>query len=134
MDFRLNDQQQMYVDTVRRFVRAEILPQVMDLERKHAFPMKIIRKAWEMGILNLSIPGAIKDYEIDALSSALIIMELSYGDSGIATSAMCNDLANVIIARHGTAGSRMVSPPLCRRPAAGLFCLTEPGAAPTTAP
>ena len=80
MDFQLNDQQQMYVDTVRRFVRAEILPRVMDLERKHAFPIGIIRKAWETGILNLSIPGAIKDYEIDAVSSALIIMELSYGD------------------------------------------------------
>jgi len=61
MDFHLNDQQQMYVDTVRRFVRTEILPQVMDMERKHVFPMQIIRKAWETGILNLSIPDAIKE-------------------------------------------------------------------------
>ncbi len=129
MDFHLNDQQQMHVDTVRRFVRAEILPRVMDLERKHAFPIGIIRKAWETGILNLSIPGAIKDYEIDAVSSALIIMELSYGDSGIATSAMCNDLANVIIARHGSAAQQeRFLRPFVERPLLASFCLTEPGA------
>ena len=129
MDFNLSDHQQMYVDTVRKFVRAEILPQVMDMERRHIFPVRIIRKAWETGILNLSIPVRIKDYEIDALSSALIIEELSYGDSGIATSAMCNDLANVIIARHGSDDQQdLFLRPFVEKPLLSSFCLTEPGA------
>ena len=102
MDFSLTDQQQMYVETARRFVRNEITPRVMSLERDHAFPIDIIRKIWEMGMMNLCIPASVKGYEIDLVSMALIIEELSYGDTGISTSAMCNDLANSVIAQYGT--------------------------------
>ncbi|MCX5828699.1 MAG: acyl-CoA dehydrogenase family protein [Deltaproteobacteria bacterium] len=129
MDFNLSDHQCMYVETVRRFVKTEILPQILELDGKHAFPFEIIRKAWETGILNLSIPADIKGYEMDAVSSALIIEELSYGDSGIATSAMCNDLANAVIAQHG-AGPQQEAflRTFVDNPLLASFCLTEPGA------
>ncbi len=129
MDFCLSDTQQMYVDTVQRFVKTDILPQIMDLERKHAFPGTLIHKAWEMGILNLCIPESIKGYGIDVISSALIIKELSYGDTGIATSAMCNDLANAVIAMHGTGRQQtLFLKPFVDAPKMASFCLTEPGA------
>ena len=76
MDFNLTDSQQSYLDTVKRFVKNEIMPNVMSWEREHYFPMDIIRKAWELGILNLSIPASVKGFEIDVISTALIIMEL----------------------------------------------------------
>ncbi|MBW2545587.1 MAG: acyl-CoA dehydrogenase family protein [Deltaproteobacteria bacterium] len=38
MDFNLTDDQQMYMETVRKFVRNEITPKVMEMEREHAFP------------------------------------------------------------------------------------------------
>ncbi|HOU77465.1 MAG TPA: acyl-CoA dehydrogenase family protein [Syntrophales bacterium] len=129
MDFNLSDQQRAYVETVRRFVRGEILPHILAMDRRHDFPYGIIRQAWELGILNLSIPAAVKGYELDAVSSALIIEELSYGDSGIATSAMCNDLANAVIARHGTAAQQeALLRPFVEKPLLASFCLTEPGA------
>jgi len=129
MDFNLSEQQRSYVETVRRFVKAEILPRVLEMDRRHEFPFAVIRRAWEIGILNLSIPGAVKGYEIDAISSALIIAEMSYGDSGIATSAMCNDLANAVIARHGTAAQQeALLRPFVEAPLLASFCLTEPGA------
>jgi len=74
----------------------------LELEKSHIFPWDIINRAWETGILNLCIPESVQGYEIDAITSALIIKELSYGDTGISTSAMCNDLANVVISLHGT--------------------------------
>jgi acyl-CoA dehydrogenase len=62
-------------------------------------------------------------------SSALIIKELSYGDSGIATSAMCNDLANAVIAMHGTGRQQtLFLKPFVDAPKMASFCLTEPGA------
>ncbi len=125
----MSDHQRMYVETVRRFVKTEILPRILELEGKHAFPGEIIRKAWETGILNLSIPGAIKGYEMDAVSAALIIEELAYGDSGIATSAMCNDLANSVIAQHGSGPQQEAFlRPFVDNPLLASFCLTEPGA------
>ena len=129
MDFSLTESQQMYVDLVSRFVRKEIIPHVMDMERDHVFPWEIINKAWEMGILNLSIPESVKGYEVDIISTALIVRELSYGDTGIATSAMCNDLANAVIAQHGTEEQKEVFlKPFVERPLLASFCLTEAGA------
>jgi acyl-CoA dehydrogenase len=129
MDFTLTDSQQMYVDTVSRFVKNQIIPHVMELERKHTFPWDIVQKAWELGILNLSVPESIKGYEIDPVSTALIIKELSYGDTGISTSAMCNDLANTVIAQHGTDEQKAAFlGPFVEKPLLASFCLTEPGA------
>ncbi|MEI6315687.1 MAG: acyl-CoA dehydrogenase family protein, partial [Syntrophus sp. (in: bacteria)] len=60
---------------------------------------------------------------------ALIIEELSYGDSGIATSAMCNDLANAVIAQHGSAPQQEAFlRSFVDNPILASFCLTEPGA------
>ena len=129
MDFNFTDDQQMYMETVRKFVRNEITPKVMEMEREHAFPFDIIKKAWEVGLLNLSVPESVKGYEIDIVSSALIVKELSYGDTGISTSAMCNDLANVVIAQHGTEEQKdAFLRPFVEAPIISSFCLTEPGA------
>ncbi len=127
MDFNLNDDQKQYLDSVRRFVGREIIPCCMALEKTHAFPFEIIRKAWDLGIMNLSIPQAVKGFSLDLVSTALIIRELSYGDSGIATSAMCNDLANVVIGMHGTETQQQEFLALfTAEPLLASFCLTEP--------
>ncbi|OPY86111.1 MAG: Acyl-CoA dehydrogenase, short-chain specific [Smithella sp. PtaU1.Bin162] len=129
MDFRLNENQSLYVDTVRKLVKNEITPHILEMEKAHAFPWGIIGKAWEMGVLNLCIPESIKGFEIDVISSAIIIEELSFGDTGISTSAMCNDLANVVISQHGTKEQQeKFLRPFAERPLLASFCLTEPGA------
>jgi acyl-CoA dehydrogenase len=129
MDLSLNESQLTYLDTVRKFVKNEITPHILELEKGHIFPWDIINKAWETGILNLSIPESVQGYEIDAITSALIIKELSYGDTGISTSAMCNDLANVVIGLHGTDEQKeLFLKPFVKKPILASFCLTEPNA------
>jgi len=114
---------------VRKFVKNEITPHILDLEKGHIFPWDIINKAWETGLLNLCIPESVKGYEIDAVTSALIIKELSYGDTGISTSAMCNDLANVVISQNGTDEQKeLFLRPFVEKPVLASFCLTEPNA------
>jgi acyl-CoA dehydrogenase len=129
MDLSLNENQLTYLDTVRKFVKNEITPHILDLEKGHVFPWGIINKAWETGLLNLCIPESVKGYEIDAVTSALIIKELSYGDTGISTSAMCNDLANVVISQNGTDEQKeLFLKPFVEKPVLASFCLTEPNA------
>ena len=119
----------MYIETVGRFVRSEIAPHVLTWEKEHRFPWDVISQIWELGILNLCIPESVKGYEIDLVSSALIIRELSYGDTGISTSAMCNDLANAAIAQQGTQPQKEAFlRPFAERPLLASFCLTEPNA------
>ena len=129
MDLSLNENQLSYLDTVRKFVKNEITPHILDLEKGHIFPWDIINKAWETGLVNLCIPESVKGYEIDAVTSALIIKELSYGDTGISTSAMCNDLANVVISQNGTDEQKeLFLRPFVEKPVLASFCLTEPNA------
>lgn len=129
MNFILAEEQQMYVHTVQRFVKERILPQVLTLEADHCFPQDLIEEAWELGFLNLCIPQEVKGFEIDIISTALIVRELSYGDTGISTSAMCNDLANAVIAQNGSdAQKRAFLGPFVETPIISSFCLTEPGA------
>ena len=129
MDFSFNENQLMYVETVRKLVKNEITPHILEMEKAHKFPWPVIGKAWEMGIINLCIPESVKGFEIDVISSALIIAELSYGDTGISTSAMCNDLANVVISQHGTVEQQeRFLRPFADKPLLASFCLTEPGA------
>jgi len=129
MDFNLNENQLMYVDTVRKLVKNEITPHILEMEKAHRFPWPVIYKAWEMGIINLCIPESVKGFDIDVISSAMIIAELSYGDTGISTSAMCNDLANVVISQHGTKEQQeKFLRPFVEKPLLAAFCLTEPGA------
>ncbi len=129
MDFNLDDNQEMLVESVRRFVRSEILPGILERERKDAFPWDIIRKIWNMGIMNLTVPPSVGGSGVDILTSALIIRELAGGDAGIATSAMCNDLANAVIAFHGNPEQQeRFLGPFVKAPLLASFCLTEPGA------
>ncbi len=129
MDLSLSESQLTYLDTVRKFVKNEITPHILELEKSHIFPWDIINRAWETGILNLCIPESVQGYEIDAITSALIIKELSYGDTGISTSAMCNDLANVVISLHGTDEQKeLFLKPFVKKPILASFCLTEPNA------
>jgi len=129
MDFSLNENQINYLETVRKLVKNDITPHILEMEKAHKFPWEIINKAWEMGIVNLCIPESVKGYEIDVVSSSLIIKELSYGDTGISTSAMCNDLANVVIGLHGTDEQKeLYLKPFVEKPLLASFCLTEPNA------
>jgi acyl-CoA dehydrogenase len=129
MDFSFSENQLMYLETVRKFVKNEITPHILEMEKAHTFPWSIINKAWETGIINLCVPESVKGFEIDTLSSALIIEEISYGDTGISTSAMCNDLANIVISLHGTEEQKeLFLRPFVEKPLLASFCLTEPGA------
>ncbi|HET56856.1 MAG TPA: hypothetical protein ENN35_00255 [Deltaproteobacteria bacterium] len=129
MDLSISDDQRMYVETVQKFVRQDVLPGILDREKDHDFPLDLIRKAWELGLLNLSIPASVRGYDMDLVSTALIVKELSYGDTGLSTSAMCNDLANVVVAMNGTDEQReLFLRPFTEEPVLASFCLTEPGA------
>ena len=129
MDLSLNESQLTYLDTVQKFVKNEITPHILEMEKGHVFPWDIINKAWKTGLLNLCIPESVQGYAIDAISSAMIIKELSYGDTGISTSAMCNDLANIVISLHGTDEQKeLFLKPFVEKPMLASFCLTEPNA------
>jgi len=126
MDFSLDENQEMFIKIAKDFVKKEISLKILELDAKGDFPKEIIKKAWETGLMNLCISEKDGGLGADPISIALIVEEVSYGCSGIGTSVMCNDLANVVIALHGTPEQKeKYLKPFTQKPLLASFCLTE---------
>ncbi len=129
MDFALSDEQLALQDTARRFAKAEIAPVAAGFDQSGEFPIEVMRKAWELGLSSVSIPQEHDGVGLPIFESALVVEELAWGCSGMATSIMCNDLGLTPILVGGSEAQkrewfrfltekfRMVS-----------FCLSEPNA------
>jgi acyl-CoA dehydrogenase len=129
MDFVLTDEQLALQETARRFAQSEIIPIAPHHDQTGEFPMEVMKKAWELGLSNTSIPADHGGVGLSLFDSVLVVEELAWGCAGMATSIMCNDLGLTPILVGGseaqkkewlgylTSEFRMVS-----------FCLSEPAA------
>ncbi|MFW9826555.1 MAG: acyl-CoA dehydrogenase family protein [Candidatus Thorarchaeota archaeon] len=92
MDFNLTDDQKFLQKKAREFAINEVLPVSRKYDESEEFPLPVIKKAWEQGLLNLGIP---KDYGgpgTGLLSSCIVVEEISSACPGIATSIFDNNL------------------------------------------
>ena len=55
MDFELNEEQRLLVDSARAFATRELAPHAADWDREQHFPLEVIRRAAEQGYLALYI-------------------------------------------------------------------------------
>ena len=66
VDFKLTDDQRMIRDMVRDFAQSEIAPVATEIDRTGAFPVEILAKMSELGLMGLPIAeeygGAGGDY------------------------------------------------------------------------
>ncbi|HWR78580.1 MAG TPA: acyl-CoA dehydrogenase family protein, partial [Pseudomonas sp.] len=53
MDFELNEEQRLLVDSARAFAAAELAPHAADWDRDHHFPVDVIKRAAQQGFLSL---------------------------------------------------------------------------------
>lgn len=79
-------------DVARKFAREEILPRAAHHDKTGEYPWEIIKKAWEVGLLNNHIPAEIGGVELDILTSCIVAEELAYGCTGIMTAIEASGL------------------------------------------
>lgn len=129
VNFELSDEQKMLQETAHSFAENEIRTVAEEHDRDSKFPMEVIKKAWEIGLMNTSIPEEYGGGGLDLLSGAIIEEELSWGCSGIATSIFANGLASAPIEIGGSDEiKKEFLTPLTEEPKLASFCLTEPDA------
>ena len=58
IDFTLTDEQRMLRDLAHDFAVKDILPVVEHFDKSGEFPWPIIKKAQEIGLMNLNVPEA----------------------------------------------------------------------------
>jgi alkylation response protein AidB-like acyl-CoA dehydrogenase len=129
MDFRLSEEQQMFQQVLRDFVRDHIAPVVREWEHEGRYPAEIVEKMKEMGLFGITIPEQYGGLAADTVTMALVFEEISKGWMGVAGILGSHSLSCKMIATHGTEEQKQRWLPElatgARRTALGL---TEPGA------
>jgi acyl-CoA dehydrogenase len=129
MNFALSDELKALQETARKFAREVMRPKSAHFDETGEFPKDIIRQASELGLMNMCIPGEQGGTELPHLAQVLIAEELAWGCSGMATSMVANDLANLPIILGGTKEQKdRFLKPFTEGFRLASFGLTEPGA------
>lgn len=83
IDAVLSEEEKMIRDSVREFVSAEIIPIIEKYNRESQFPIQLIPKMAELGLLGPTFPQKYGCAELNNVAYGLIMQELERGDSGI---------------------------------------------------
>jgi acyl-CoA dehydrogenase len=129
MDFGLSDEQRALQETARKFSREVVRPKAAQYDEASQFPKDLISKAFELGLINMTIPQELGGVGLTHLDQAIVAEELAWGCAGVATSIIANDLALLPILIGGTdeQKKRLVAP-FTEALKFTSFALTEPGA------
>jgi len=129
IDFELTEEQKALVDTARRFAKERIIPIAAECDRKSEFPKDVFKAAWEIGLVNPTLPAEYGGPGLSDLESAMITEELAYGCSGIQTSMTANTLGLTPIKLAGSEEQKKkYFGWLTSEPIQVSYATTEPGA------
>ncbi|GGM01718.1 acyl-CoA dehydrogenase family protein [Deinococcus aerophilus] len=128
MDFTLNDEQRQLQQLARDFARKEIIPIAAEYDQKEELPWQVVEKAFQVGLLNPSIPEHAGGLGLGMFDECLIGEELAYGCMGIYTVLMASELgiAPILIGGTQEQQARFLTP-LTEKAGLAAFALSEPG-------
>lgn len=128
-DGLLTSEELMIRDTVRDFVDKEIFPVLQDANRAEKFPMQLIPRFAEMGLLGSTIQG-YGCAGLGHVAYGLVMAELERGDSGIRSfCSVQGALVMYPIYAYGSEAQKdKYLPKLASAQMIGCFGLTEPDA------
>jgi short-chain 2-methylacyl-CoA dehydrogenase len=130
LSFDLSDEHRLFRTTVREFAEGEIGPQAEALDREGRFPLDLVAKAADLGLMGIPIPAEFEGGGADTLAYAIAIEELARVDQSFA----------ITVAAHTSLGTQPINlvgseeqkrewlPPLASGRRLAAFGLTEPGA------
>lgn len=128
-DSLLTNEEIMIRDSVRDFVESEILPVLPEANRNEKFPMHLIPRFGEMGLLGSTIQG-YGCAGLGQVAYGLVTSELERGDSGIRS--FCSVQSSLVMYPIHAFGSEKQKdkylPKLAKAEMVGCFGLTEPDA------
>ncbi|XP_053095694.1 medium-chain specific acyl-CoA dehydrogenase, mitochondrial [Pangasianodon hypophthalmus] len=127
--FDLTEQQKEFQEVARKFAREEIIPVASEYDKSGEYPVPLIRRAWELGLMNCHIPEDCGGLGLSSFDSCLITEELAYGCTGVQTAIEANSLGQmpVIIGGNDEQKKKYLGR-LTEEPLMCAYCVTEPGA------
>ncbi len=130
LDALYSPEERMIRDSVREFVRAEILPHVGEWWQEGVFPEDLARRFGAIGALGVTLPERYGGAEASYSAYGLVCREIEYVDSGM-RSFVSVQSSLVMYPIHRWASEELKAewlPRLASGEAVGCFGLTEPDA------
>ena len=127
--FALTDDQEQLRKEIRDFAAREIAPNVMRWDEASEFPLEVVRKLGEMGLMGVIFPVELGGSGLGYVDYALAVEELSAvdGSIGIIVASHNSLCANHIFVAGNDAQKRKYIPLLASGKWLGAWGLTEPG-------
>jgi alkylation response protein AidB-like acyl-CoA dehydrogenase len=128
MNFYPNENQQMIAQMVRDFAEKEIRPNMMLWDQEEFFPLSVMKKMGELGLLGIFIPETYGGSGFSYFEYATALMELGKVCGGVGLSvAAHNSLCTGHIYYHGNEEQKQrFLPKLACGDFIGAWGLTEP--------
>jgi alkylation response protein AidB-like acyl-CoA dehydrogenase len=128
MNFELNEEQQQIKYSVREFAEAELLPHVLEWDESQHFPIELLPKFAELGLLGIIFPEEYGGANMGYIEYATIIEELARVDPsvGLAIAAHNSLCSNHIFIGASDEQKHKYLTPLAKGDYLGAWGLTEP--------
>jgi alkylation response protein AidB-like acyl-CoA dehydrogenase len=128
MDFELNEEQQQIQRSIREFAEAELRPHVLEWDESQHFPIELLPKFAELGIMGVLFPEEYGGAGMGYIEYATIIEELARVDPSICLSiAAHNSLgAGHIFIGASEQQKQKYLVPMAKGEYFGAWGLTEP--------
>jgi acyl-CoA dehydrogenase len=127
LGFDTTEEQNALIEMAARFTKERIIPVAAACDRDAIFPKDVFEAAWELGLVNATVPEEFGGAGMGELDNALIAEQLAYGCTGIQTSMLANTLALTPILLAGNQEQkRKYLGMLTSGPLFAAYCTTEP--------
>ena len=130
MDFTLSEEHKMIRDAARDFAQTELLPGVIERDKKQEFPKELVQKMADLGFMGIMVDPKYGGSGMDTISYVLIMEELSKIDASASVIVSVNNsLVCYGLEKFGTeAQKEKYLTKLATGEFVGAFCLSEPEA------
>src|SRR2546423_7197399 len=129
MAYLLNDEEQLMLATVRRFLEREVAPVASELEPRNEYAPAMVEHMKELNLFAANVPEAYGGLELSYTVFAMIFEEISRVWMGLAGILGTHTVLCDVLARFGTAEQKQkYLPVMARGDKRGAICLSEPHA------
>jgi acyl-CoA dehydrogenase len=130
ISFELTDEQRELQRLAREFAERELRPIAAEWDEREDYPPDLLAKAARAGLTSYAIPAEYGGGGVDAVTSALVAEELSWGCAGLASTIAATMFPVRPLVRFGTEEQRRHYLPFlaCEEGTLAAIAFTEPQA------
>jgi len=130
MNFEYSAEQVELRKSIREFAEAEIAPKVLEWDEAQFFPLEVIKKAGQLGIMGAIFPEDLGGAGLGYIEYSIVIEELARVDPSVALIVAAHNslCTNHIFLAGDEAQKRKYIPKLATGEWIGCWSLTEPEA------